>query len=770
MKETSGIKEFSASETGSFAEFTIRERFPKIFREVCSDEYETFIKTTTVEEGIKNFCHPGLEEVKTAVREHAHKTLEEFFYTAPFFLVEVYFYHLLLCKRNYGKLKFDFFASKKDSSYKDKGIEYSEKLEKLFRKYKKADGADHNKEHTGQNMSDIEIEAVLQDALTLSLKANSGDLSQLNEVKADTVKYLCDETEICTHYIRAKKYQRFDIICDNSGAELFSDIYLSVFFIKQGFTDKVTFHVKPCPFFVSDATMDDFSKLLLLLTNNNKNSELFELLHKKKIEVKESDFWVMPYYFDDMPEDLKAHFNLSDLVVVKGDLNYRRLVRDCNWKSTDTLKQHSLLKDSKGRNIPVIAPRVLKSDLLIGVAPVFKALAQNADPFFKTDGKWGVVHTTIDENKETIKKHLSKKKLKLKRDTTENNINQDTLTSPGRTTNSLGEIIYYSLFSLIALLVITVLGVVAITFIRSFGTDMHFLALLERTDFSLILSSLTLLIGGSIVLPKFLLKQEVKAAVKEEINNNVDENIKNKIKQHVEDKFNSAKNEASKMDSHLSRMVAFFLHKEYPLWSIGWAFRSLKRYSKLDENSIGLKEYSDFVNFIREYILKNVKKRVLKDLEENEFSFAVLEEEAKASGEPNTERPVIRAIKDIVDFEYAVCFTEIKNDQNKFAILFPICKKVGAFARLLCVILLKHRKNKQKDVCTENEIETELKEEISKISQFGTNFPKSSATQNEVARRNDFSKRLTNVLSMLHADTNDAIDSSEEERTFFDIK
>lgn len=134
-------KEFSASEKDSFAEFTVRERFPKIFKEVCSEQYDEFIECTTVADGIKEGDHAGLAALKKAVAPYNDKTLKQFFHDEPFFLVEFYFYHLLLCKRNYGKLRFDFFAFKKDASYKDKGAEYSKLLEILFKECKKTPAA-----------------------------------------------------------------------------------------------------------------------------------------------------------------------------------------------------------------------------------------------------------------------------------------------------------------------------------------------------------------------------------------------------------------------------------------------------------------------------------------------------------------------------------------------------------------------------------------------------------------------------------------------------
>ena len=66
-----------------------------------------------------------------------------------------------------------------------------------------------------------------------------------------------------------------------------------------------------------------------------------------------------------------------------------------------------------------------------------------------------------------------------------------------------------------ALLVVCVLGVVALSFcqVKDEEIKKSLSEILERLDFSIVLSALTLLVGGSIVLPKFLLKWELKTAV-----------------------------------------------------------------------------------------------------------------------------------------------------------------------------------------------------------------------------------------------------------------
>lgn len=772
-------QEFSASEKGSFAEFTIRERFPKIFREVCSEQYDEFIEHTTVADGIKDGDHAGLSALKKVVEPYNGKTLKNFFHDEPFFLVEFYFYHLLLCKRNYRNLGFDFFAFKKGASYKDKGDEYSGYLAQLFKKYEEITAAKTNKTENGSDPDD-EIDNLIKKVLRFSLEANTGDLSQLREIKSEDVSVLCDETECCIGYLTHKCYDRFDIICDNSGAELFSDVYLAALCILFGMAKKVILHVKPCPFFVSDATLDDFAKLLTLLTAHDKNPELLKFLREKKIEVKTDDFWVQPYYFDSMPHTLKEHFIKSDLVIVKGDLNYRRLVKDCHWEVSDRLKDRSLLKKSNGSLIPVVAPRVLKSDLLIGIDKVFEAFARNEDPKYKTDGKWGVIQTAMstDGNKlykkrqeaaETRRKKERDKQAKKrkKREKAETEKANDAEKEKSKLTKS--EKWYYRVFSILfggisisafSILVLCVFIAVSITFCRVQGNEKAFSALAKGMNFSVVLSALTLLVGGSIILPKFLLQSEVATAVENGLKEHADKIIQEKTDSYIKNEIKDAKNGMTKFDAHFSRMIAFFLNENYPVWSVGWCFRSLKRYGKLDVVSVGFNEYIDFIQFIQKGVLENAiqtfNKKVRKCKDMKVSCFTIFKEEADVSREPSPERPIIRAIKDIADFEYSVFFTDAQKDTGKKSVLEPICLSVGRFAQDLCIILLENGKKIEKALPGAETADKWLLDKILEISEYGQKYSK------EITTRNDYKEKLFTTLTQLKSETINLTQRKEE--------
>lgn len=728
---------FSASQLDSFAYFTIKERFPKIYNDYCSGNYEDFVEYTTVENALKNILEDKDCPDLSFIQGKETKTLKEFFENEPFFESEVLFYHVLLAQKEYFKNKNDFFAIKKDTDYANEHDSYRKELENLF-----------NQGNYYQNIKDqrekfLSKQEDFRAILNYSLTANTGDLSQLEINRPDSIRILHDDTDKCFNFIISKKHKRFDIICDNSGAELFSDIYLAVFMIVHDYVNKVVLHVKSYPYFVSDATIDDFGKLVNILTKNNSNSQLLELLSNKKIEVKSHKFWTEAKYFDELPKDLGINKNSTDLLIVKGDLNYRRLVMDKNWQTTDSFEKRCLIKD-----IPVIAPRVLKSDVLVGVEPIFVSMAKAQDKKYKTDGKWGVIQTNLKKNLKNVPKN---RKIKDKKSKKENKLKSK---DDKKDKKAIPTILYFVILVLILLLIICVIASIVLSFFKgetSVNNDT-----VNKIDFALILSALTVLVTGSFIMPKLILENEVKVAV----NQYSQDMLEKKAKECIDGKINEVKNEIKKTDAHLSRMIAFDLVGEYPIWSIGWAFRSLKRYVKLDSKKVALVEYTDFVRFINEGIITKAKEKIIDKTENlnNTYFFDLLNGmkiEAEKSLEPSFSRPSIRAVKDIVDFEYEITLNEKSNLTEDYKeIMKPVCKNIGCLAQLLCCVLMygvseiKQNKTNVDKAFDKQIIPNEwLLENILEISDFGKKCEKE---ENRIEFRNKLKTKLELLYSNLH--------------------
>ncbi|XP_043229339.1 damage-control phosphatase ARMT1-like [Amphibalanus amphitrite] len=87
------------------------------------------------------------------------------------------------------------------------------------------------------------------------MSMKTSPLAQLSEL----AKYLLsDRHKDIFAYLhklqQSGKVTRIDFICDNAGFELFSDLCLADFLSASGLAQRITFHVKAFPWFVSDTT------------------------------------------------------------------------------------------------------------------------------------------------------------------------------------------------------------------------------------------------------------------------------------------------------------------------------------------------------------------------------------------------------------------------------------------------------------------------------------------------------------------------------------
>lgn len=157
------------------------------------------------------------------------------------------------------------------------------------------------------------------------------------------------------------KERRVDIVLDNAGFELYVDLVLAGYLLSAGLATTVVLHPKSIPWFVSDVLVSDFASLLNALANPRHfyetptddhllQGKTPEKLSEKEVEelgflfqewsgfhaegqlvlrpnrfwTHPGSFWRLPHEEKELLEDLKT----AELVIFKGDLNYRKLVGD----------------------------------------------------------------------------------------------------------------------------------------------------------------------------------------------------------------------------------------------------------------------------------------------------------------------------------------------------------------------------------------------------------------------------------------------------------
>ena len=86
-------------------------------------------------------------------------------------------------------------------------------------------------------------------------------------------------------------------------------------------------------------------------------------------------------------QELYADLSQDDLLIFKGDLNYRKLVGDINWQTTvsfsDALREF--------RPTRVLAVRTAKADVMVGLQENQAEETSKRDPTWMVTGQWGVI-------------------------------------------------------------------------------------------------------------------------------------------------------------------------------------------------------------------------------------------------------------------------------------------------------------------------------------------------------------------------------------------
>ncbi|MER6410327.1 damage-control phosphatase ARMT1 family protein [Streptomyces humidus] len=182
------------------------------------------------------------------------------------------------------------------------------------------------------------------------------------------------------------------LVADNAGRELIPDLLLAAHLLDHGQCDRVVLHVKPYPYYVSDATTADVVDALRKLTGAGgaaaeQGRRLWAAMADGVLTVRAHPFSAAPLPYARMPDDLRAEFAAAALTIVKGDLNYRRLVGDSRWDPTTPFADVTAYFPG-----PVVALRTLKSDVITGLdAATEAALAAAEGQRWRTGGTHALI-------------------------------------------------------------------------------------------------------------------------------------------------------------------------------------------------------------------------------------------------------------------------------------------------------------------------------------------------------------------------------------------
>jgi hypothetical protein len=184
------------------------------------------------------------------------------------------------------------------------------------------------------------------------------------------------------------------VVTDNAGLELLADLVLIDHILAAYPASSVRLHVKPLPFFVSDATTADVTACLDRLGRIPDTASAANRIRAaaavRRFSLHTHQFYCSPLPYRDMPADLAGQFAAASLTLMKGDLNYRRLTDDRAWPPDTPFGDVTSYFPG-----PLAVLRTLKSDVLTGVSPETIAKLGGPAGSWRTDGSHGLIQVSI---------------------------------------------------------------------------------------------------------------------------------------------------------------------------------------------------------------------------------------------------------------------------------------------------------------------------------------------------------------------------------------
>ncbi|XP_008276879.1 damage-control phosphatase ARMT1 [Stegastes partitus] len=277
------------------------------------------------------------------------------------------------------------------------------------------EGVNKNMEELSKNQLFEHFSRLLQVSLwgnkcDLSISAgqeNSQKTSPLDSLSALQPFILVDDSNVVWSTLTAAQRSgqpggtaadRVDIVLDNAGFELVTDLIFADFLVSSGLARQIHFHGKLFPWFVSDVTANDFQWTIrqTMAANHkwmSKSGVQWQTYVKQGVwRYHDHPFWTQPHEFCDMAADapdLYAALQGADLVLFKGDLNYRKLTGDRDWDHTAAFK--TALRGFGPA--PLCSLRTLKANVQVGLQPGQGEKLTSQDPNWMTSGQYAVIQS-----------------------------------------------------------------------------------------------------------------------------------------------------------------------------------------------------------------------------------------------------------------------------------------------------------------------------------------------------------------------------------------
>ena len=224
--------------------------------------------------------------------------------------------------------------------------------------------------------------------LSYNVAAQVGQATLLEDERSNL---LVDDTSRVWEHLQEKPCRRLIFIADNAGTELLMDLALADLLLNEGLAAQVVLHLKPQPLFVSDAMPSDVHTGLGALAGGGDaarglGKRVAVHLNDQRLELRTHWLYATSLFYFQLPDDLRAELAGADLVVLKGDVNYRRLIGDLHWPVTTPFEQATAYFPA-----PFVALRTLKGELIVGLHPGHAEQLYEQDPEWQVNGRRGLI-------------------------------------------------------------------------------------------------------------------------------------------------------------------------------------------------------------------------------------------------------------------------------------------------------------------------------------------------------------------------------------------
>lgn len=371
---------------GTFAWGVLAKRHPALIRQVRDAFPYAPQQRRALDTLMEEITEGVIEPLPAAAHDHSTWAAwgREYFgrswFDTPFLWAESYFYRKLLHAVGYFDpgpwQRVDPFAPFKQAELRSE--ELAEELDAL----------DDLAARPDQERAEALLHASLWgNRADLGFRISAGDAAH----SAAVSHLVADDSPLLWSLLTTGEPVNVNVIADNAGRELIPDLVLIDHLLRHRHAGTVTLHVKPYPYYVSDATTADVIDCLRRLLQapgraGEAGQRLWQAMGTGQLTVGAHPFFCAPLPYRNMPGDLRAELSDADLTIFKGDLNYRRLVGDQLWEPTIPFQDPTAYFLG-----PVAALRTLKSDVITGLREGTLAELEESGHDWRTSGTHAVI-------------------------------------------------------------------------------------------------------------------------------------------------------------------------------------------------------------------------------------------------------------------------------------------------------------------------------------------------------------------------------------------